>query len=151
MHNKVLTRSKSNRVFGGVCGGLGEYFDLEPWIFRIIFLVLLFNGAGFLLYIILWIAIPEAGEKRTGEFSQQLKTGTKNLGNEVRELSSNQKNSYAIGLIVLLLGVFFLLRNFFPWTFNFEKLWPLVLIVLGFVILMRPDKKQTDSEKKEAK
>lgn len=57
---KKLYRS-SNRIIAGVCGGVAEYFDLDPTLIRVIYLVLsLFSAAfpGVLLYIILMIMIP---------------------------------------------------------------------------------------------
>lgn len=58
---KRLYRDPDNRFLGGVCGGLGAYFNNDPLLFRIVFLALLFAGTvGFWIYIILWIAIPEA-------------------------------------------------------------------------------------------
>lgn len=57
-----LYRDPDNRILGGVCGGLGAYFNNDPLLFRIIFIILLFAGSvGFWIYLILWIAIPEAG------------------------------------------------------------------------------------------
>ncbi|MBN2101053.1 PspC domain-containing protein [Candidatus Dojkabacteria bacterium] len=57
--NKRIYRSESNRMIAGVCGGIGEYFDVDPTIVRIIWvLVVLFGGSGILVYIILWIVIP---------------------------------------------------------------------------------------------
>ena len=57
-------------MIAGVCGGLGEYFDIDPTLVRLalIFLVLL-GGSGILAYIIAWIVIPmepEWPEKKTG-------------------------------------------------------------------------------------
>lgn len=58
---KRLYRDPENRVLGGVCGGLGVYFDVDPIIIRIVFLVVfLLFGVGLLVYIILWIVIPKA-------------------------------------------------------------------------------------------
>lgn len=54
-----LYRSTTDRKIAGVCGGLGEYFKIDPVIFRIIFVVLLFAGIGFLVYIIMWISVPK--------------------------------------------------------------------------------------------
>jgi phage shock protein PspC (stress-responsive transcriptional regulator) len=54
-----LTRSSSDRVLGGVSGGLGRYFDIDPIIFRIGFVVLtLAGGAGFLGYVAAWLLVP---------------------------------------------------------------------------------------------
>ena len=58
---KRLYRDPENRVLGGVCGGLGVYFEVDPIIIRILFLVVFFAfGFGLLVYIILWIVIPKA-------------------------------------------------------------------------------------------
>ncbi|MBN2900077.1 MAG: PspC domain-containing protein [Clostridia bacterium] len=59
---KQIYRSSHNAVIGGVCGGLGEYFDIDPVIMRIIWVLLLFSGVGFLAYIAAWIIIPRRPE-----------------------------------------------------------------------------------------
>jgi len=57
---KRLTRSKKERIIAGVCGGIAEYFDIDPTIVRLgLVLVTLMGGAGILAYIIAWIIIPE--------------------------------------------------------------------------------------------
>ncbi len=59
--SKRLFRDPDNSILGGVCGGLGAYFNIDPIEFRIIFIILLIAGSvGFWIYIILWITIPEA-------------------------------------------------------------------------------------------
>jgi phage shock protein PspC (stress-responsive transcriptional regulator) len=57
---KKLYRFPEDKKIAGVCGGLGDYFDLDPVFFRLFFLVsLLFGGLGALAYLILWIMVPE--------------------------------------------------------------------------------------------
>lgn len=57
---KKLYRSKKNRVIAGVCGGVAEYFDVDPTIVRLAWIVFsLLWGAGILAYIIAWIIVPE--------------------------------------------------------------------------------------------
>jgi phage shock protein PspC (stress-responsive transcriptional regulator) len=57
---KKLNRLVEDRKIAGVCGGLGDHFDLDPVFFRLFFLVsLLFGGLGALAYLILWIMVPE--------------------------------------------------------------------------------------------
>ena len=58
---KKLYRSVANRWLGGVCGGIGEYFNVDPTVVRILYIIgtFLSMGFGLLLYIILWIIIPE--------------------------------------------------------------------------------------------
>lgn len=56
---KKLYRSRRDRKIAGICGGLGEYFNVDPTLLRIIFLFLLFfGGSGFILYLIFWIVVP---------------------------------------------------------------------------------------------
>ena len=58
---KRLYRDPDNRIIGGVCGGLSAYFNTDPIVFRILFILIsLGMGSGLIIYIILWIAIPEA-------------------------------------------------------------------------------------------
>jgi phage shock protein C len=65
--SKRLYRSKTDRKIGGVCGGLAEYFNIDPTIVRIIFVILLLPGGlpGFIPYIILWIVVPEGPDSIT--------------------------------------------------------------------------------------
>jgi phage shock protein PspC (stress-responsive transcriptional regulator) len=61
MAERKLYRSRTNRQIAGVCGGLAEYFGLDPLLVRVLMVVAaLANGAGFLFYILAWLFIPEA-------------------------------------------------------------------------------------------
>jgi phage shock protein PspC (stress-responsive transcriptional regulator) len=61
IHTKRMYRDPDERMMGGVCAGLGAYFNTDPWIFRILFIVFaVFFLTGILVYVILWIALPEA-------------------------------------------------------------------------------------------
>ena len=56
---KKLFRSRSERWLAGVCGGIGDYFDIDATVIRILFILFgLVFGSGLLFYIILWILIP---------------------------------------------------------------------------------------------
>lgn len=57
MKKRKLYRSK-NKVIGGVCAGLAEYFDIDPIIMRLLFVVFLFSGFGLLVYLLAWIFVP---------------------------------------------------------------------------------------------
>ena len=54
-----LYRSQSEKMFAGVCGGLGEYFGIDPTLVRLFFVLLaLLGGHGVLVYLILWLIVP---------------------------------------------------------------------------------------------
>ncbi|NDJ53026.1 MAG: PspC domain-containing protein [Chloroflexi bacterium] len=60
---KKLYRSKTDRILGGVCGGLAAYFDIDPMVVRLAFVVLgLVGGGSVLIYLIMWLIVPEAPE-----------------------------------------------------------------------------------------
>ena len=57
---KKLYRSKKNKVIAGVCGGIGEYFNIDPVIIRLLWTLFIFvGGSGIIAYIIAWIIIPQ--------------------------------------------------------------------------------------------
>lgn len=58
---KVLRRSRSDRVVAGVCGGLGDFFGISTFWFRLAFLIALIPGGipGILPYVLLWLIIPK--------------------------------------------------------------------------------------------
>ena len=57
---KKFCRSRKSRIIAGICGGLAEYFDIDPIIVRLITLMLVLSaGAGLIAYIIAWIVVPE--------------------------------------------------------------------------------------------
>ncbi len=70
--NKRLFRDENDKVLGGVCSGLANYFNIDVVIARIIFVVLLFSGIGFLTYIIMWIAVPSTATTQIGGSRKKL-------------------------------------------------------------------------------
>jgi len=65
MAGKKLYRSQQEKMVAGVCGGLGEYLDLDPTLIRIIWVVItLMGGAGLLAYLIMWIVVPNPRSNR---------------------------------------------------------------------------------------
>jgi phage shock protein PspC (stress-responsive transcriptional regulator) len=92
---KRLYRDPDNRVLGGVCGGIGQYFKIDPLIIRIIFLVIFFGfGIGLLIYIILWIIVPEA---RTTAQKLEMRgdpVNASNIGNFVKDEFENVKRNF---------------------------------------------------------
>jgi phage shock protein PspC (stress-responsive transcriptional regulator) len=93
---KRLYRDPEHRIFGGVCGGLGAYFNMDPVIVRIIFVILTFvtTGTGLLAYIILWIAVPKAitTAQRLEMYGRE--ATVKNIEKSIREEINEVKKNY---------------------------------------------------------
>lgn len=108
---KRLYRDGDSKVLGGVCSGIGHYFGFDPvWLRIALALMLFFAGTGVLLYIILWIAIPEAkttaeklamkGEKAdinniskaVKEEAEQLKKRMEKYGSEFKNMASSNRD-----------------------------------------------------------
>ncbi len=59
MARKRLVRPKKGRVIAGVCAGIGEYFDIDPVLVRLLLILFVISGGSVLFYIIAWIVIPD--------------------------------------------------------------------------------------------
>jgi phage shock protein C len=60
---RKLYRSQSQRMVAGVCGGLAEYFSIDPTLIRLLFVVLaVFGGSGLVIYLVMWIVVPDASK-----------------------------------------------------------------------------------------
>ncbi|MEX2542458.1 MAG: PspC domain-containing protein [Trueperaceae bacterium] len=63
MNDKKLMRSRTDRMIGGVCGGLAHYLGIDSTLVRVVFAVaLFFGGTGALLYLVLWLVMPVSPE-----------------------------------------------------------------------------------------
>lgn len=162
MAETKLYRSFHGRVIGGVASGLADFFGMDPTIVRLIFVLLaVFGGGGVLLYIILWIVLPEKNAFNTYNAfsipssspppSTASESGSGNSGiGETFDGFENKERGYTPdagqvakrkfegsligGLVLILIGVFFLAEKFIP-NINFGDFWPLLLVVVGLVLI----------------
>lgn len=126
-----------NRVIGGVCSGLAEYFGLDTALVRIAFVIaFMFASFGFWIYIILWAILPVSGQQTidNGQPSESVSESE-----PVSKSESKVKSIFA-GSFVILVGLLFLVNNFIPinWVW---KLWPLILVAIGVVMIVTSRKK----------
>ena len=135
-HNR-LYRSTSDKVIGGVAGGLGDYLNIDPVIVRIIFVLLaVFGGSGVLVYIILWIVIPEKtflfGEVQPGDQNEDIQDQP-GIVDEKRKSNS----SLIAGVILIAFGLLFLIDRLMP-MYHIWDFWPLLLVGAG-ILLIKPE------------
>ena len=150
METKRFYRSRTDRVFAGVCGGLAEYFAIDPLLVRLLFIIFtIAAGGGVLVYIILWIITPE----KPLEFFQPQNSATmENQQTHHEEPASSQENpkrdplqdiphphrdrrNLIGGLVLITLGALFLADEFIP-HISFGDLWPIILVVIGIGLLI---------------
>ncbi|MFW5981749.1 MAG: PspC domain-containing protein [Halanaerobiaceae bacterium] len=154
MSNKKIYRSRKDKIIGGVCGGLAEYFDIDSTLVRLVFILLFLspNGIGILFYIIPWIIIPEKPASLDDDFQSN---GDENYDEEVileaevvddtteeknihKDNSSvnTEKKHAIIGVVLIALGSLFLVDYWMP-RFHWERFWPLILVGVGVVLLLK--------------
>lgn len=131
MLNNALYRHPSEKLVGGVCGGIADYFGWDAALIRILWLVatIATGGGGLLAYIVLWGLLP---------------VGTRQSGvQEPAAFELNERNIGRIATILIALGVLWLLSNIgiLPWLWNFFwftfgiLFWPALLIGVGYLLL----------------
>jgi phage shock protein PspC (stress-responsive transcriptional regulator) len=145
MENKKLYRSQDDRIFGGVAGGLAEYFEIDSLITRLLWVLLIFSGGiGLLLYIIAWVLIPNdpkgngktAGEEmreRIDTIAQGVKEASKPKNKEKKE---SYTFSYVFGALLIILGIGLFFQNIIGINF-WENFWPLIFIIIGIMLILK--------------
>ncbi len=134
--NKRLYRSRRDAWLGGVAAGIAEYFDIDPVIVRLIWLLMIFiGGSGLLVYIIAWILIPPNPDEPVDARVE----GSRNWGETVIETARGTSSPrQALGWILVIVGVVVLLLKLVPLMLvMIGALWPFALIILGVALLVQ--------------
>jgi phage shock protein C len=140
MESKRLTRSYSNSVIAGVCGGLGNYFNLDPVLVRAIFLLLfLLGGGGLLLYIILWIVVPRETNVYYTPYQEEKPPVNPNIESNNNQMSATASagsgaTAYILGIAFIIFGFMILMHKLFYISFSY--LWPVSIMVVGLALIL---------------
>jgi phage shock protein C len=167
---KRFYRSRDDKKLAGVCAGIAEYFEIDPTLVRLIWVVFTFaGGAGLIAYIIAAIIMPERPaikprqdvrenpqddsveivevDEVDGSESAyepgQVDGAYSDVTSEDRYSSSERsnRNNFAIGATLIIIGTLFFSRNFFRWHWiNFSYIWPAILILIGVAMIMNKRK-----------
>jgi phage shock protein C len=137
LKERKLYRSQVNRMLGGVCGGIAEYFNIDPTLIRLIWVTLaLFGGIGIIVYLISLFIIPNNPEQVPNEEKEKLFTN----------------KSLFWGAIFVISGLFLLLKQLdFFYTFDFldipwRSLWAVILIIIGIFLIYNKKRAEAESE-----
>ncbi len=139
-----LYRSESDRMIAGVCGGIAAYFDIDASLVRLGFIaIILLGGSGLLAYLILWLILPSESDKSKEmedimkKNSEELKTTAESAAKEIKD-TANKSSKSVWGMFLIGFGGLLLLQNYgFAHYLQLDKTWPVILIVLGFLVLGR--------------
>lgn len=162
---RKLYRSREDRVIAGVCGGLGEYFGIDPVFVRLIALVLLFaGGSAFVIYLVMAIIVPENpldADAPRGAEGANAGAGADDSATPVSSAQSASADSpsaatpsasqahpqpaskaarqggMALGLLLIGIGLAFLVGRFVPGV-AWWTLWPLIIVFVGGVQCVTP-------------
>lgn len=118
-----LYRSRTDRILGGVAGGLGDYFGIDPVLIRLAWVALAFSGIGVVAYIVAWIIVPEepVGAARDDEPAATHPAP--------RRSGDRAGARIVFGSILIAVGGLLLLDWVIP---DIDRLlWPLVIIAIG--------------------
>ena len=111
-------------MIGGVCGGLAEYFNVDPTLVRVVYLVAtLFTGVvgGLVLYVVLAVIVPQSPSTDSEDAA-----------------APSIPSLVTAGLILVVLGALLLVANYgllawWAWT----RLWPVIIVVAGLILIAR--------------
>jgi len=134
MANKFY-RSRTESMIAGVCGGVAEYFGLDPTLVRIGAVIFSFvGGYGLIAYIICWIVVPQKPlAESLDETSTEVQTGL-----EEEKKPEWGGGAVFFGAMLIIIGLLMVLDNFIPiFWLSFSKLWPILIIVVGILILLK--------------
>jgi phage shock protein C len=152
--SKKLYRSTTDKMLGGVAGGLAEYFGIDSTLVRVLFIVIVFlGGGGIIAYIILWIVVPQKPyELPKNNFTQPPSEGSGGSnyatdqnrsdsfsvanGGIAGSMPQTNNNQIWIAIVLIVIGGLLLLDNIFP-GFDFDHFWPVILIGIGIGLLLK--------------
>ena len=163
MITKRVYRSQKEKVIFGVCGGIAEYFDVDPVIIRMLFVAFGFVwGASIAVYIILAFVLPENPHEThhhvdsehskehhasqaadtTDRLVKDVRESAEHIANKVHEHLGHHKHNRSganiLGIIIILVGLVLLVSHLNPFFgMHLFYFWPLVIIVIGVFLVTR--------------
>jgi phage shock protein PspC (stress-responsive transcriptional regulator) len=151
---KRLYKSRKERVISGVAGGMAEYFEVDPTLVRLAWVLVAFSGVGVLAYIVAALIIPDAPYTTApgahgGEAPVQGTTPTtppegalewpKDEQRDQPRPKSIASDPRTFGLILVLLGALLMVRRVIPGAV-LNNIWPIALILLGAYLVSQAAK-----------
>lgn len=138
---KLYRRPKEAKVFG-VAAGLAEFFEIDVTLLRIILVVLVIAGAGFIIpiYLLLALLLPtNQTEARSGISASSVQSNFSKLSSEFTDSGVGDRAKHYLGVGLIIVGAWLFLSRLYPEVFNlgWELFWPVALILVGILLLVK--------------
>jgi phage shock protein C len=140
---KRLYKSRRNRIIDGICGGIAEYFDVDPTIVRLLWALLtLLGGSGIILYLVAMIVMPTNPELHYSQNADSSATPSTTQQSDMRRFW---------GVLLILIGAMILMTNlgwfaaFDWWEVSWEIVFPIILILVGIWIMYAKTRKPVET------
>lgn len=147
---KRLYRSRKDKIFLGVLGGIAKYFDVDPTLARIAFIILCFLEPVFILvYFLMAIVMPEEHEERVSiekipekaeKLAKEIEESAMRVGEMMENETTKKDNSKLFAVALILVGLLLIMRRTLPLTFWFlsgDVILASVLLLIGIYLLVR--------------
>lgn len=147
--NKLM-RSSKDKVISGVCGGIGEYFDIDSTIVRLIFIIFIFMsfGTAVLVYFVSALIMPMDDGLIYNDPSDSKFDENENQEKYERNEKIKNNTPVFIGLGFILWGSYLIIKRMFPSMFftmrrmwNLLPIWPILLIIIGLYVIFQQKNK----------
>lgn len=149
-----LVRSRTDKMLGGVCGGLGRYLGVDSTLVRLIFVIIaLAPGPGVLIYLLLWFAMPPEDRPVGTTVEQNIEAGAEEIADRARTIGADIRSAARepdprvaaiFGSALIGLGLVVLAQNLgvpWLWWLKGDILWPIALIAVGLLLVWSRVKK----------
>ena len=140
-----LYRSQTDTILGGVAAGLASYLNTDPALVRIAWAILvpLTGGAALIAYIVAWVVVPEEplgaapapGAEATDPVTGETIAPVAAAATEPVSRPSDGRGGMVVGIGLVLVGLWFLLREYVP-DVDWSLIWPLIVVGVGAAILV---------------
>lgn len=142
--NRRLYRSRRDRVWTGVAGGVADWLNADPALVRVAWVILAFvtGGLAVLVYVLMAFVVPEEPMVRRADAGAGAATETdvgsseaptETVATEPRRGETN--GPLILGIVLVVVGLFFLLREYLP-AIDWDSFWPVAVIALGLLLLV---------------
>ncbi len=144
---RKLYRSRKERIIFGVCGGLADYFQVDPILVRLVFIILAVSGgSGILIYLILALITPLEGSDpkshsqiRANHLKAELRDSAQKMNDRWQNSRLEMRNLF--GLVIISIGVLIFVTHYLRLWINWSLFFSIVIVLIGLGLIIKSDKK----------